>query len=163
MYLLEPKKFKPLFVILSVPFIVIGIILLIAGLTRFEMEMIFYLLILLAIYLVITFILWKSTRDESKYLEFKDNEIQIVSNYGLNEKYDIIKIPYDKIIHMEYYKIISLKSLLTMAHAYTIPNCVYISHNDNKNSRVENIFIGYLNYKDVKEISKKYNIKLIVR
>ena len=161
MYFLEQKKFKPLITLLSVPFVLCVIILLIAGLIRFEIKIIFYILILLAIHMIITFFLWKSTRDESKYLDLKDDEIQIVSNYGLNEKYDIIKIPYDKIIHMEYYKIISLYSLL-MLFTYTLPNCVYISHTNNKKSQVETIFIGYLNYKDVKEISSKYNIKLIV-
>lgn len=65
-----------------------------------------------------------------------------------------IELQFDEIIQFEYYRMNSIRGWL-MLFSYIAPKCVFLTYNVKGNKQTK--FIGYLDIKDVKEISKITN------
>lgn len=81
---------------------------------------------------------------ELKFHDFMDGETKL-------------NLQFDQIVKFEYYRISSIKGWL-MLFSYTLPKCVYITYN--AEDKVQKKFIGYLDLKDIKEISSRVGVEL---
>ncbi len=156
MYYLEQKQFKPSMILLGIPFIPCIIGLIIANIMLLKIELLIMLFIILGIYLVIVIILWKLSKRKNHYLLIKDNVMELKFCdfiYGKTK----LQLQFDEIIKFEYYRINSIRGWL-MLFSYIFPKCVYLTYNVNGEEQTK--FIGYLDIKDVKEISKITNSDL---
>ena len=156
MYYLENKQFKPAMILFGIPFIPSIIGLIIANIMVFEIELLIVLLLVLVVYITIVLILWKISKRKNHYLLLKNDEIEIVFHDFFNGKTKL-ELPYNKIKNIEYYRITSLKGWL-MLFSYVFPKCVYITYEINGEEQTK--FIGYMDYKDVKEVAKNNNIEI---
>lgn len=156
MYYLEQKQFKPsmiLFGILFIPYI-IGLI--IANIMLFEIELLIILLMIIGIYLTIVIIFWKLSKRKEKYILIKDNIMELEFLDFISGKTKL-ELQFDEIIQFEYYRINSIRGWL-MLFSYVLPMCVYLTYSVNGKEQTK--FIGYLDIKDIKEISKITNTDL---
>lgn len=156
MYYLEQKQFKPAMILFGIPFIPCIIGLIIANILLFKIELLIILLIIIGVYLTIVIILWKLSKRKNHYLLLKDNIIELEFYDSISGNV-ILKIQFDEIVRFEYYSISSIKGWL-MLFSYVLPKCVYLTYNSNGVEQTK--FIGYLDIKDIKEISKKTNSEL---
>lgn len=156
MYYLEQKQFKPAMILFGIPFIPCIIGLIIANILLFKIELFVILLIIIGVYLVIVIILWKLSKKKNHYLSLKDNEIELEFYDFINKKVKL-EVRFDEIVRFEYYRMNSIKGWL-MLFSNIFPKCVYLTYNVNSEEQTK--FIGYLDIKDIKEISKKTNSEL---
>ena len=156
MYYLEQKQFKPAMILFGIPFIPCIIGLIIANIMLLKIELLIMLFVILGSYLIIVIILWKLSKRKNHYLLIKDNvmELEIYDSiYGKTK----LELQFDEIIKFEYYRITSIRGWL-MLFSYIFPKCVYLTYNVNGEEQTK--LIGYLDIKDVKEISKITNSDL---
>lgn len=156
MYYLEQKQFKPAMILFGIPFIPCIIGLIIANIMLYKVELLIMLLIILTVFLTIVIILWKLSKRKKQYLLLKDNEIELEFYDSINGKTKLV-LQFNQIKKFEYYRINSIKGWL-MLFSYIFPKCVYITYNLSGEEQTK--FIGYLDIKDIKEISKKTNTEL---
>lgn len=156
MYYLERKKFKPAMILFGTSFIPCIIGLIIANIILFKVELLVMLLLVIFIYLIIVFNLWKLSKRKNYYLQVKEDVIELDFYDSIDGKIKL-ELQFKQIIKFEYYRINSIKGWL-MLFAYIFPKCVYMTYNINGDEQTK--FIGYLDIKDIKEISKNTNIEL---
>lgn len=156
MYYLEQKQFKPAMILLGIPFIPCIIGLIIANIMLYKIELLIWLLILLGIYITMVIILWKFSKRKNHYLLIKDDvvELEFFDSFDSRIK---LELKFDQITKFEYYRTNSIRGWL-MLHSYVLPKCVYITYNLSGEEQTK--FIGYLDIKDIKEISNKTNTEL---
>ena len=70
-----------------------------------------------------------------------------------------LNLQLNQVIKLEYYRINSIRSWL-MLFSYIFPKCVYLTYTVNEKEQTK--FIGYLDIKDVKDISKITSSDLII-
>lgn len=156
MYYLEQKQFKPAMILLGIPFIPCIIGLIIVTIMSFEIELLIMLLIILGIYLIMIIILLKLSKRKKYYLFIEDNVMRLEFCDSINGE-NKLELQFDEIIQFEYYRMNSIRGWL-MLFSYIAPKCVFLTYNVNGNKQTK--FIGYLDIKDVKEISKITNSDL---
>ena len=156
MYYLEQKQFKPAMILFGIPFIPCIIGLIIVNIMSFKIELLIMLLIILGIYLTLVIILWKLSIRKKQYLFIEDKVMKLEFYDSINGKTKL-ELQFDEIIQFEYYRINSIRGWL-MLFSYIFPKCVYLTYNVNGDEQTR--FIGYLDIKDVKEISKITNSDL---
>lgn len=156
MYYLEQKQFKPAMILFGIPFIPCIIGLIIANILLFKIELLVILLVIIVVYLIIVIILRKLSKRKNHYLLLKDYEIKLEFYDFINKKVNL-EIKFSEIVRFEYYRINSIKGWL-MLFSNIFPKCVYLTYNVNGEEQTK--FIGYLDIKDIKEISKKTNSEL---
>lgn len=156
MYYLDEKQFKPEMILFGILFIPCIIGLIIVNVLLFEIKLLIMLLIIIGIYLTIVTILWKLSKRRNHYFLIKDNVIELGIYDSINGKVKT-EVEFDKIVRFEYFRINSIKGWL-MLFSYVFPKCVYLTYNKNGEEQTE--FIGYLDIKDIKEISKQTNSEL---
>ncbi|MBS5853550.1 MAG: SoxR reducing system RseC family protein [Bacilli bacterium] len=156
MYYLEQKQFKPAMILFGIPFIPCIIGLVIANILLNKIELLVILSIIIGVYLIIVSILWKLSKRKNHYLLLKDHEIELEFYDSFNGKIKL-EVQFEEIVRFEYYRINSIKGWL-MLFSYIFPKCVYLTYNVNGEEQTK--FIGYLDIRDIKEISKKTNSEL---
>lgn len=156
MYYLEQKQFKPAMILLGIPFVPCIIGLIIANVMLLKIELLIMLFIILGIYLIIVILLWKLSKRKNQYISIKENVMELVFHDFMNGKTKL-ELQFDEIIKFEYYRINSIRGWL-MLFSYIFPKCVYLTYNVNGEEKTK--FIGYLDIKDIKEISKITNSDL---
>lgn len=156
MYYLEQKQFKPAMILLSIPFVPCISGLIIANILLLKIELLIMLSIIIGIYLIIVIILWKLSKRKKHYLLLKDHMIELEFYDSTSGKVKL-EVQFDEIVRFEYYRINSIKGWL-MLFSYIFPKCVYLTYNANGVEQTK--FIGYLDIKDIKEISKNTNSEL---
>ena len=156
MYYLDEKQFKPAMILFGIPFIPCIIGLIIVNVLLFEIKLLIMLLIIIGIYLTIVTILWKLSKRRNHYFLIKDNVIEFGIYDSINGKVKL-EVEFDKIVRFEYFRINSIKGWL-MLFSYVFPKCVYLTYNENGEEQTK--FIGYLDIRDIKEISKQTNSEL---
>ena len=156
MYYLEQKQFKPAMILFGIPFIPCIIGLIIANVLSFKIELMIMLLIIVGIYFTIVIILWKLSKRKNHYILLKENLIELEFCDFISGQVKL-ELQFDEIIKFEYYRINSIKGWL-MLFSYLFPKCVFLTHCIN--GKEETKFIGYLDIKDIKEISKNTNSEL---
>ena len=158
MYYLDQKQFKSAMILFGIPFVPCIIGLIIANIMLLKIELLIMLFIILAIYLIIVIILWKLSKRKNYYLLIKDNVIELEFYDSINGKTKL-ELQFNEIIKFEYYRINSIRSWL-MLFSYIFPKCVYLTYTVNEKEQTK--FIGYLDIKDVKDISKITSSDLII-
>lgn len=156
MYYLEPKQFKPGIILAGFMFVPCILGLIIVNILFFRTELLIILLIFFLIYLIDIFFLFRQSKKKNHYLLVKNNEIELFF-VDLIDGQIKLELQFDQIIQFEYYRINSIKGWL-MLFSYTLPKCVYITYlKDGENITK---FIGYLDIKEIKEISQKTKTEL---
>jgi len=156
MYYLEQKQFKPAMILFGIPFIPCIIGLIIANVLSFKIELMIMLLIIVGIYFIIAIILWKLSKRKNHYILLKENLIELEFCDFISGQVKL-ELQFDEIIKFEYYRINSIRGWL-MLFSYLFPKCVFLTYCIN--GKEETKFIGYLDIKDIKEISKNTNSEL---
>lgn len=158
MYYLDQKQFKPTMILFGIPFVPCIIGLIIANIMLLKIEWLIMLFIILSIYLIIVIISWKLSKRKNYYLLIKDNIMELNFYDSINGKTKL-ELQFGEVIKFEYYRINSIRSWL-MLFSYIFPKCVYLTYTVNKKEQTK--FIGYLDIKDVKDISKITSSDLII-
>lgn len=158
MYYLDQKVFKPAIILLSIPFIPSIIALIIASSMFFKAEVLIILCSILIVYFSIVIILFIVSRKKKHYLHVQDDKVKIMFNDVFTGETKL-ELYYSDIIRMTYYRINSIKGWL-MLFSYIFPNCVYITYSTNGEEQTK--FIGYMDFRDVKAITKSKDIELII-
>ena len=136
-----------------VPFCVAFIILTILD---FSTTMLIVTICLNLVYAIIIVIIRIVTNNRvSRAIFIEENVVEIVT------KEFNIKLGFDELVEIEYYRLISIKTWLLVLFNCPLPTYTYITY-INKYGVENYMFIGYLDYKDVKEIAQKTNTKLKV-
>ena len=156
MYYLEQKQFKPAMILFVIPFIPCIIGLIIANILLFKIELLIMLSIIIGVYLIIVIISWKLSKRKTHYLLIKDNIIELEFHDFINGKTKL-ELQFKEMLQFKYYRINSIRGWL-MLYCYVFPKCVYLTYNVNGEEQTK--FIGYLDIKDIKEISKITNTDL---
>ena len=158
MYYLEQKQFKPEMVLFGILFIPCIFGLVIANIMLFKIQLLVILLIVLAIYLTLVFVLWKLSKRKNYYFSIMDDRVEIVFHDFTIGKTKL-ELQFNQIVKMEYYRMSSVKGWL-MLYSYIFPKCVYITYNIE--GKLQTKFIGYMDIKDVKEIANTINAEIRV-
>ena len=158
MYFLEQKQFKPLMILLGIPFIPCIIGLICINIMDFNFNYLFILLIILLIYLTLIFVLWRLSKKKNNYILVKDDKVELEFHDSFEGKIKM-ELKSNQISKFEYYRINSIKGWL-MIHSYVCPKCVFLTYNIKGEEQTK--FIGYLDLEDIKEIAKITNSELVI-
>lgn len=156
MYYLEQKQFKPAMILFGIPFIPCIVGLIIANIILFKIELFILLLVIIFIYVIAVMSFWKLSRRQNHYICVKESNIELEFCDFVNGETKL-ELQFNQITKFEYYKITSIRSWL-MLFSYVFPKCVYITYILNGEEQTK--FIGYLDAKDIREISNKINTEL---
>lgn len=156
MYYLERKQFKPAMMLFGIPMIPCIIGLIISMILQFETKDLICLLVIIGIYLIIAVIFWMLSNRKRYYLSLKDDIMELKFCDVFNGE-TRLELKFDEIIKFEYYRINSIRGWL-MLYSFILPKCVFLTYNENGESQTK--FIGYLDLKDVKYLSKITNSEL---
>ena len=158
MIYLNSAEFKPFVILISVAILPVIISLLILNLFAFRISLLVILMMIVVGFVVAILVVYNNSKTKKYYLKVHKTHLELkypnIGN-GRNE----LKVEYENIIRLEYYKITSFRAWL-MLYNYVLPKCVYITYTENGN--VINELIGYMNYDDVKKISENNVIELKV-
>ena len=158
MYYLEEKQFAPSMILSGIIFVPMIVAAIIANILSIETDLTILLLGLLIGFVVVTLINWKLCQRKNHYLLLKETELEISFLDHFHGE-TLIKLPFDCVAKIEYHRLNSLKGWL-MLFSFTYPRCVCMTYIVNE--KEETKFIGYLTYKDVKNVAEKMNTKLVV-
>lgn len=154
MYYLSGKEFVPISILLSLFFVPVIIGSFIQFVKYLDLKMFLLFLILMFIYILLLLILYKILNIKKYYLLIED---KITIHYPNINKNNCIKLEKDEICYIEYYKLFSIRSWFLLFYNYVFPKAVFITYG--KINKTKTIFIGYLNYKDIVDISRKIGIE----
>lgn len=159
MYYLDEKQFKPMLIILSVIFLPFIVLLGIIMFLDFELIILVIELSILIIYIMLIFILRKDSKSKGNYLIIHDEMFEIYYP-NIGEGTHKLKINFCDIIEIKYYKITSIRGWLQIL-GYVVPKCTYITYKKYGKKITE--LMGFFDLNDIREITNKKGIKLIIK
>lgn len=148
-YELSSAQFKPFCIFFSVIFLPITIALLVYTILDFRIELLIIVLLLFSVYLFIIWLVNKECKKENNYVTLYDKHLLIKHPNANNCKET--KFLYKSIARFEYYKMTSLKAWLNLFMGLC-PNCVFIVYYEE--GKEKKLFVGYLSYKNIYQISQ---------
>lgn len=158
MYYLEQKQFMPSMILFGILFIPLIIGLLFATILSFDIAKLIILFVFLVLYILTILYFWKESRIKDFYLLLKNGGVEIVF-FDCMEKGKVkLDLSSEQLLKIEYYRIISIIGWLTIPQSLIFPKCVFITYNID--GEIKEKFIGYMNTKDVKKVSKITNTEL---
>lgn len=156
MYDLDRKQFKPAMIIWFFPWVPCIAGLALYNAMHFCMEVTIMLSIILIAYVAVVISLWKLSTKGIHYILLKQNVVELKFHDFMDGETKL-NLQFDQIVKFEYYRISSIKGWL-MLFSFTLPKCVYITYN--AEDKVQKKLIGYLDLKDIKEISSCVGVEL---
>lgn len=159
MYYLEEKQFLPLVLLFSVVFVPIIIGLMVINIVSYNTTSLVILLCCLIAYGLIIFAIWKVSRKKKHYLLLKEQSIEVVY-HDIYKGTTKLELSYDQIVQLEYYRLFTIR-WIGLLHSSLVSQCVFMTYMNNGN-QIER-HIGYMNYRDAKEITQKLKIRLVVK
>ncbi len=159
MIYLERGILKPLVVFISIFFVPIIICVSIFLFSNYSLRDLIILLVVASSYASIIFLIYKLSQSKKYYLIAEDDCLRI--NYPNISPDHELKIPYEKIIYLKYYRITSLKAWAYMFLYEISPQCVFIIYAHEGEQK--EIMIGYPKYDELYEICNKKGLKLTVK
>ena len=158
MFYLNKAQFEPAMILFGLLFIPCIIALIVANFMFSGLVVFLTLILVLAIYIVIVIFNLKESQKTDYYLLLNNQEMEIVYHDLILSKTKI-NLSFDQINRIEYYRMNSLKGW-SMLYSYLYPKCVFMTYT--LNGEEKTVFIGYLNYEDIKMITNQNNIDLVV-
>ena len=160
MYNLSEKQFKPCVIFISLEFIPILVLLIVALILDFSISILIVFLFLLSMYIFLIVLFKKLYVKENSNLILYDNKMVI--NYpNINNCNNVLEINYDDIIKLEYFRLFSIVSWFQLFYSWVLPKCVYITYEENYDVRCE--LMGHMDLKDVKKIAIEKGIELKIK
>jgi len=161
MFYLDKKQFLPAFILFSIIFLPITIIIACVGLIETSTKPLLITGILFLIYLLLIFTFLIKTKSQKKYLVVKEDCFEICCGVKYCDKETgVWSLPYENIDKIDYYRFTSVGGWLCL-YTGILPRCVFITI-QNSCGQDESVFIGYLDLNQVKEIASAANTDLIV-
>lgn len=159
MYYLNEKEFKPMLIFFSFlflpPIILLGVILVL----NFQLIILAIELSILIIYIMLIFIIRKVSKNKKNYLIIHDEMLEIYYP-NIGEGTNTLKVNFCDIIEIKYYKITSIRGWLQIL-GYVGPKCTYITYKKYGKKITE--LMGFFDLNDIREITNKKGIKLIIK
>ncbi len=142
-------------IIWGIPFILIEAILIaFAYNVSFTFDILFYMLISIAVYICIVLICyWLSYID--KCYVMMDNQAMTVLSLGAKQA---ITVQYCDIVHITYYSLFSWKSWLMTLNSFVGTPLAFLTYSDN--GEIKTIMLGYITKKQLEQIRTKCNCKI---
>ena len=161
MIYLNKKQFLPAMILINVIFVPLILPLSFVSIYDLHIPSLIILGIMLIVYLLLVFYFFKVSRSTKNYLVIQGEGLEICcENKYCDQSTGIWKVSYRKIIRLEYYKISSLMGWFSLWTGLC-PRCVFLTIRNNSGIE-ESVFIGYLDLDQVRMLSQKGNIELLI-
>ena len=108
----------------------------------------------LAAYVILLTYFWRESHKRTCYLQLHDDRIEIVYRDAHNAQIKSMCLQHAQIKRIEYYRLHSLLSWLQLAANYTLPMCVFVTYVSDADGEEYSANVGYLRYREVKEIAE---------
>jgi len=138
--------------IISLPMIALSLI---ATFLDFEIKFLVISLSFVILYFVIVFCIFRTSKSKKYYLYVENNSL--ISNYP---NMHCPKINIENIVRIEYYKISSLKNWFLL-HSYLLPQCVFITYQNDGVEVCDNL--GYPRLNEIKKICTDAGINFVIK
>lgn len=158
MIYLNKGFFRPMLILVSAILLPILSALAILTVADFRVELLIWLTLMVAVYLLIAFGIYRYSRIKKHYLSVEDGFLSI--NHPRNVGAHCRKIHVDSIVKIEYYKILSFRAWC-MLYNYVCPQCAYITYLYDGKEICEHI--GYPDLKELLRLCGKFNISLTIK
>lgn len=158
MIYLSKGFFLPVFLLVSIPLLPITVIEIVFLIKTFQLEFLFGTLISTFLYALITFIIYKVSQSKKHYLSIDNQKRMTIKYPNLAKDNDAWCINCSDALRVEYYKILSIRSLLLL-DSFMVPRaCFIVCVLDGKEVCKH---IGYPPYAQIKQLCKENNIPFV--
>ena len=160
MIYLNKGAFKPMLILISIILLPLSISCLLLTIYDFRVQTFIISLAMLFVYFCTILGIYKHSKTSKYYLTLQDNTYMLINYPNVSSNMQPLKLNYNEIIKMEYYKITSIKAWCLLI-CYVCPQCVYITYA--QNGKEESRLIGYPKFEEIRALCADLGIDLIIK